>query len=174
MDRRTQLLSRLFRTGALQGVAAKGTNVQSVELTLDHLEQLAEDMLVVLPIPALRQLAMIVRQLVEGVLVWLQAKRLGVFLDFTAMVLDAVAEDGPQPFAERPGSLVLEIRQLPENDDQDVLSQVIRIFSQQRIALQPANDQRPVEIVELLLGFLVRARRRRSSRLMGVSTGVPL
>jgi hypothetical protein len=64
--------------------------------------------------------------------------------------LQAVGSDGAEPAAKRPGPLALEARQLPDQDGQDFLNEVLGLLAQGGIAQQPAVDQRSIEIVEPL------------------------
>jgi hypothetical protein len=67
-----------------------------------------------------------------------------------------VVHDAAQPLAERASPLALESGQLAMNHQEDLLSQILDVINQTRIALGPGKEQRPVEIVEPPPGFLIR------------------
>jgi hypothetical protein len=101
---------------------------------------------VVVPVPERARLAGRVLELVEAVKEVAVAAGPGPVLPGADERLYPVDGEGPQPGAERARPVVvLEERQLAEDDDQDVLGQVLGVAVAQPAAGDPADDPGPVD-----------------------------
>ena len=64
---------------------------------------------------------------------------------------------------------MFELRQLTNDRQQDLLGEIVGIGGFETVVVEPALNQRQVQIGKPLPGAVVRALRKRSSKLTGVS-----
>ena len=120
-----------------------------------QVQQAAEHVAVVFLVPLPVQVAVGVRDLLEGGRGAAAAAGLGAHVGGPPVIGRAAADDGAQPGAKRaPIAGVLEGGEVLDHAQKDVLAQVLQIDRRHALAIEPADDQGTIQVRQVLPGIL--------------------
>src|SRR5262249_25575014 len=150
-----QLLGHLCATGAVEGQSSESPQCGGLKLLFHQVQHAAEQVAVVFLVPLPVQVAVGVRDLLQGRRGAATPAGRGAGDGVSPVVVMAAANDGANPGADSAAVAgVLKAGEVLDQAQEYFLTQVVQIDRRHTLAIEPADNQRTIEVGQVLPGVL--------------------